>query len=159
MDQTSLDLPTRVARLLERAVSESGKSNSEIARLSGIKRDSVRRSLSGKRPVTLTEAIAILDAAEYPGQETLLLLLLAGEDFALERGGTGAARFLGELFKRVPHEIIEQLGDDLVELRPRWANGTAKLLARTLSQHVTDLVRRGDAIEERLPSVHSGAWS
>lgn len=152
MNQTSLDLPARVARLLERAVRESGKTNSEIARLSGMKRDSLRRSLSGDRPATLGEAMAILDAAEYPGEETLLLLLLAGEDFALLRGGSGPARFLGELFKRAPNEIIEQLGDNIDELRPRWASGTAKLLARTLQHHILDLNRRSDTFAERFSS-------
>lgn len=149
MDQTSLDLPARVARLLERAVKGSGKSNSEIARLSGMKRDSLRRSLSGARSATLAETIAILDAAEHPGEETLLLLLLAGEDFALNLAGTEPARFMGQLFKRAPVEIVEQLGEDIEELRPRWAYGTAKLLARTLMQHVADLNRRGDSIGDR----------
>lgn len=149
MHDTSPDLQTRIARLLERAFAASGKSASEIARLSGMKRDSLRRSLSGDRPFTIGEALAILDAADYAGEETLLLLLLAGEDFALAQGGTGPARFLGELFKRAPIEIIEQLGDNIDELRPRWANGTAKLLARTLHQHVIDLNNRGDSIAER----------
>lgn len=149
MDQTPLDLPTRVARLLGRAVDASGKSNSEIARLSGLKRDSLRRSLSGDRPVTLGEALAILDAADHVGEETLLLLLLAGEEFALEQGGTAPARFFSELFRRAPAAIIEQLGDNLDELRPRWAGGTAKLLARTLHQHILDLNSRGDSIAER----------
>ena len=47
-------------------------------------------------------------------------------------------------------EIAEQLGEDMSELRPRWAKGTAKMLARTLSQHIADLNRRGDAIGDRL---------
>ena len=140
------DLPSRVARLIERAVKESGKSYSEIARVAGIKRDSLRRSLSGGRPVTLDEVVMILEASDLAGEETLLLLLLVGEDFALARSGTGVAQFLGELFKRAPLEIIEQLGEDIDELRPRWAHGTAKLLARTLTQHIADLNRRGDAI-------------
>ena len=140
------DLPARVARLIERAVKESGKSYSEIARLAGIKRDSLRRSLSGGRPVTLDEVVMILEASDLAGEETLLLLLLVGEDFALARSGTGPALFLGELFKRAPLEIIEQLGEDIDDLRPRWARGTAKLLARTLTQHIADLNRRGDAI-------------
>ena len=143
------DLPTRVARLIARAVSESGKSHSEIARIAGIKRDSLRRSLSGGRPVTLDETVTILEASDLPGEETLLLLLLVGEDFALARSGTGAAQFLSELFKRAPLEIVEQLGEDIDELRPRWAHGTAKLLAKTLIQHIADLNRRGDAIGER----------
>jgi len=140
------DLPVRVTRLIERAVKESGKSYSEIARVAGIKRDSLRRSLSGERPVTLDEAVLILEASDFAGEETLLLLLLVGEEFALARSGTGPAQFLGELFKRAPLEIIEQLGEDIDELRPRWAHGTAKLLARTLTQHIADLNRRGDAI-------------
>ena len=150
------DLPSRVARLIERAVTESGKSYSEIARVAGIKRDSLRRSLSVGRPVTLYEAVMILEACDLAGEETLLLLLLVGEDFALARSGTGAAQFLGELFKRAPLEIVQALGENIDELRPRWANGTAKLLARTLSQHIIDLNRRGDAIGERSSSALLG---
>lgn len=155
MDQTSPDLPARVAHLLERAVRESGKSNSEIARAAGIKRDSLRRSLSGGRAVTLDEAVMILEASDFCGEETLLLLLLVGEEFALAKSGTGPAHFLREFFKQAPLEIIEQLGENIDELRPRWAHGTAKLLARTLTQHVADLNRRGDAIgaPRYLPAV------
>lgn len=149
MEHATSDLPTRVARLLERAAVASGKSISEIARLSGIKRDSLRRSLSGDRPVTLSEALAILHACDQAGEETLLLLLLAGEEFALEQGGKAPARFLSELFKRAPAAIIEQLGENLDELRPRWAVGTAKLLARTLHQHISDLNSRSDSIADR----------
>jgi transcriptional regulator with XRE-family HTH domain len=140
------NLPARVARLIARAVKESGKSYSEIARAAGMKRDSLRRSLSGGRPVTLDEVVLILEASDLASEETLLLLLLVGEDFALARSGTGPALFLGKLFKHAPLEIIEQLGEDIDELRPRWAHGTAKLLARTLTQHIADLNRRGDAI-------------
>lgn len=156
MTTSHIDLPARVARLLERAVSESSKSNSQIARLAGIKRDSLRRSLAGERPVTLNELLVILEAAEHAGEETLLLFLLAGEDFALAQGGSRPARFLGELFKRAPVEIIEHLGEDIDELRPRWASGTAKLLARTLQQHITDLNSRGDAIGDSLRTYQRG---
>ena len=149
------DLPDRVARLLAQAVHDSGKSHSEIARLTKIKRDSLRRSLNGERPVTLVEALVILEAADFAAEETLLLLQLVGEDFALARAGSSAAKFLGELFKRAPIEIVEQLGDNIEELRPRWANGTAKLLARTLTQHIADLNRRSDAIGERYASPRS----
>jgi antitoxin HigA-1 len=147
------ELPARVARLLQRAAKECGKSNSEIARLAQMKRDSLRRSLSGESPVTLEETFMILEATEFAGEETLLLLMLAGEEFTLVHSGTGAARFLGELFRRAPGEIVEQLGDNIDELRPRWAVGTAKLLARTLTQHVADLNRRGDAIGERVSTT------
>lgn len=146
MDTLQADLPVRVAHLLGRAAQLCGKTHAQIARCSGLKRDTIRRSLAGERPVSLTEVITILEATGLPGEQTLLFMLLAGEEFALESSGTGAAQFLGELFKRIPIEIFEQLGDDIVDLRPRWANGTAKLLARTLNQHIADLNRRGDLI-------------
>jgi len=135
---------------------ESGKSISEIARLAGIKRDTLRRTLSGDRPIYLDEALLILEAADLAGEETLLLVMLVGEDFALARSGTGPARFLTELFKRAPLEILAQIGENVDDLRPRWANGTAKLLARTLTQHIADINRRGDSIAERFNMPASG---
>lgn len=83
-------------------------------------------------------------------------MLLVDADFAVSRAGSDAARFIDELMQAVPTEIVELLGEDISELRPRWAKGTAKMLARTLSQHIADLNRRGDAIGERSPSAHSG---
>ncbi len=156
MDHPCHDLHLRIARLLERAVSDSGKSQSEIARLAGIKRDTLHRSMSGRRLVPLVEVVRILDAAGLSGVQTLLFMLLTGEDFALTRSGTAAAEFLCELFRRAPTEILEQLGENAEELRPRWAHGTAKLLARTLAQHIADLNRRGDAIGERYANSLSG---
>lgn len=149
MHSVQPDLHARTARLLECAVAECGRSQSEIARRAGLKRDTLRRSLSGARAVTLPEVLAILDAAKLPGEQTLLFMLLAGEEFALERSGTSAAEFLVEFLRRVPLEVVEHLGDEFNELRPRWALGTAKMLARTLSQHVADLNRRGEAIGDR----------
>ena len=68
---------------------------------------------------------------------------------ASRRSGTSAARFLGELLRLAPAEIVAELGDGFDDLKPRWALGTAKMLARALSQHVAELNRRGDAIGER----------
>ena len=120
----------------------------QIARRAQLKWDTVRRTLDGKRAATIPEIVAILEAAGYQGDETLRLMLLVDDNFALTHAGSDAARFICELLQKVPAEIVEHLGDDVGELRPRWANGTAKLLAKTLSQHVADLNRRGDAIGE-----------
>lgn len=149
MDVTQSELNERLTRLLARAVDASGKTVADIARLSGLKYDTVRRTIAGKRHATMIEAVAILDAAGLPGEQALLFMLLIDDEFAATRAGSEAACFLKELFRLTPTELIERMGEDLDELRPRWANGTAKLLARTLSQHVADLNRRGDAIGER----------
>lgn len=150
IDRSNDDLATRVVRLIERAVRESGKPVSEVARVAEMKRDSLRRSLAGDRMPTFSEVLRVLDACNLASEETLLLLILVGEDFALSQRGSATAIFLGELFKRAPAQIIDQLGELACELRPRWANGTAKLLARTLEQHITDLNRRSDAIGDRI---------
>lgn len=140
------DLSNRTAKLLSRAVRESGKSLAEIARLSRLKRDTLRRIIGGSRAATIVDAISVLEAAGLAGQQSLILMLLADEDFALARSGTGAAKFLCELMRHLPQEIVEQLGENVEDLRPRWANGTAKMFARILGQHIADLNRRGDSI-------------
>lgn len=152
-DRSPDELQARIVRLLVRAVEASGKSTSEIARVAGMKRDSLRRSLTGRRDVTLGEALAILEASGLAGEQTLLFVLLVDEEFAFARSGSGVARFLGALFRQAPLEIVAQLGDNADELRPRWAIGTAKLLARTLTQHIADLNRRGDAIGDRFAAA------
>ena len=149
MDPARNDLQLRLVHLLARAMQESGRSLAEVGRRSELKRDTLRRILEGGRDVTIVEAVALLDAADLAGEQTLLFMLLVGEDFALTYAGTSMAAFLGELFRCAPNALVEQLGEDIHELRPRWAHGTAKLLARTLSQHVNDLSQRGDNIGAR----------
>lgn len=148
-------LESRITRLLAQAVEQSGKPVAEIAQKAGLKRDTVRRSLSGNRNASLAEAVAILDAAGLPGEQAVFLMLIAGDEFALARSGSTLAEFLELLFRCAPNEICDQLGPDVNELRPRWAGGTAALLARTLAQHVGELARRGDAIGERQTLVQS----
>ena len=135
-----------MAKLLGQAVKESGQSLAEIARLARIKRDTLRRIINGTRAATILDATAILEAAGLAGEQSLILMLLTDPDVALLRSGTAAGAFMCELMRHLPHEIIEQLGDNLEDLRPRWALGTAKMFARILGQHVADLNRRGDAI-------------
>ena len=142
-------LTENILRLLTNAVIASDRTTSEIARRAGMKRDSLRRTLANDRPVTLDEVVRILDASGYKGDDTLTLAILVGNEFALTQSGTSSARFLGELLRLAPAEIVAELGDGLDDLKPRWAFGTAKMLARALSQHVAELNRRGNAIGER----------
>ena len=156
MDANQPDLHFRVAQLLELAVRESGLSTAQVARRAQLKWDTVRRTLDGKRAATIPEIVAILNATGHSAEDSFRLMLLVDADFAVSRAGSDAARFIGELMQAVPTEIIEQLGEDISELRPRWAKGTAKMLARTLSQHIVDLNRRGDAIGDRFNGPPQG---
>lgn len=149
MDIQAQELPAKSVRLLSLAVADCGRTISDLARRSGLKRDTVRRSIAGDRDASLAELVAILDATGISGEQALLFMLLVDDEFAIARSGTSAAQFLVDLLRLAPVEIVDLLGEDIQELRPRWAAGTAKLLARTLSQHVADLNRRGEAIGER----------
>ena len=152
METSRSELNLQVVRLLSLAVSTSGQSTAQIAQRAGLKWDTVRRTLNGKRSATVLEIVAILEAAGFQADETIRLMLLVDGEFAASRARSDVGRFLNELLSRSPREIIAQLGEDIQELRPRWANGTAKLLARTLQQHVSELNRRGDSIEEQFLS-------
>ena len=146
---------TDIARLLDAAVRSSRQSHCEIARRAGMKRDSVRRTLTGERPVGLIEALKILRAANQPAEETLLLALMGGGEVAAEWLNCDATRFLGELFRQLPQDFAAQLSEELHEIRPRWALGAARLLTRTLSAHIADLAARDQAIGDGRSSMFS----
>lgn len=145
-----------IARLLDAAVRQSGISHSEIARRANMKRDSVRRSLTGERPVGLIEALRILKAADQPAEETLLLALMGGAELAAEWLDCDATRFLGELFRQLPQDFAAQLSQELYGIRPRWALGAARLLTRTLGAHIAELAARDQAIGVARPSPPAG---
>ena len=143
-----------IARLLDAAVRTSRQSHCEIARRAGMKRDSVRRTLTGERPVGLIEALRILKAADQPAEETLLLALMGGAELAAEWLDCDATRFLGELFRQLPQDFAAQLSEELHEIRPRWALGAARLLTRTLGAHIAELAARDQAIGDARPTMH-----
>ena len=143
-----------IARLLDAAVRSSRQSHCEIARRTGMKRDSVRRSLMGERPVGLIEALQILRAAGQPAEETLLLALMGGAELAADWLDCDATRFLGELFRQLPRDFAAQLSEELHEIRPRWALGAARLLTRTLGAHIAELAARDQAIGDARPTMH-----
>ena len=143
-----------ISRLLDAAVRTSRQSHCEIARRAGMKRDSVRRTLTGERPVGLIEALRILKAAGQPAEETLLLGLMVGGELAAEWLDCDATRFLGELFRQLPRDFAAQLSEELHEIRPRWALGAARLLTRTLGAHIAELAARDQAIGDARPTMH-----
>ena len=153
MTNSQRERPGSIPRVFERATMECGKSNSKFVRLAGMKRDSLSRSLNGEFPVSLEEVLRKWEGSKLSGKESVSMLTLADDDFALIRLCTDLARFLGELFKQAPVEIIDRLGEHIGALSSRTANGTAELLPRTLTQQDVDINRSGDAIGERLKNL------
>ena len=140
--QYPLDATAPITRLLAQAVSGSGRSRRDIARSAGMHKDVLMRTLNGTREVTYREVLLILGTTNVAPKLTLALALTAGEDAALDLMQTELAAFIGELFARVPQAIGEQLGEQVCEIRSRWAPGVAKLIAKLLSDHIADVARR-----------------
>jgi hypothetical protein len=137
-----------LARVLTEAVNSSGRPRRDIARACGLHKNSFLRTLRGTRDVTAGEAIRILDASGAPPRATLVLALAGSEELALSWMHSQAGRFLEELLARLPSALASELGDNLTEVKPRWATGTAKLVARLLADHVAEAARRDAAIGE-----------
>jgi hypothetical protein len=104
---TAHPLDIRITRLLAQAVKQSGQRWPKWRGSRGLKRDTVRCSLSGDRNASLVDAVAILDAAGLPGEQAVFLMLIASDDFALARAGSTLAEFLESLFRRAPKRDLQ----------------------------------------------------
>ena len=62
------------------------------------------------------------------------------------------AQFFEEFTGELPAALERALGNQISDVRPRWAKGTAHRVARLLSDHIEELERRdvllGDAFAQ-----------
>ena len=63
--------------------------------------------------------------------------------------------FFEELFCALPGALERILGNQIHDVKPRWAKGTAQRLARLLSDHIEELERK-DAL---LGDIYAGSES
>ncbi|MBB3862018.1 hypothetical protein GGQ88_003312 [Novosphingobium hassiacum] len=73
---------------------------------------------------------------------TLALVLAGHEALAALWMHHEMGAFLEEFFSALPGELHEALGDRIGDLRPRWAIGTSRLVARMLSKHIDEFADR-----------------
>lgn len=142
-----------VSMLLNQAASTSGRSQARIASEAEIDRGTMRRILAGKREATVSEALRILYGAGASPHAHLLLYLASDQNSASRWMQTDLALFFEELVRHLPDALETHLGDHLHDVKPHWANGTAKRVARLLAGHMEDLARKdallGDAFDRR----------
>lgn len=131
-----------LARTLARAIDGSSKARRTIARETGLHKDALLGVIRGTRPVTTEEALRLLSASGVPPKGVLALVLAGHEDLASEWMHQDMGQFWDELFTALPATIAEALGEDLQEIRPRWAVGTSRLVAKLLADHIRDVVNR-----------------
>ena len=151
------DANARLAWTLARAVEGSARPRYAIAQSAGMHRETLQSAMQGEKPITLQQAARILNACDVPVNATLTLAIVGHEELAAEWMHNEMGAFLEAFLIALPGSLHEALGDRIYDLKPRWAGGTAKLLGRTLTQHIADLNRRGDAIGERIATPPNGA--
>ena len=135
------DWDSALSALLCQAVSESGCTRAEIGKTAAINKDSLRRILNGERPATFAQAFAILHAAKAEPYADLILFLASGGAAAQAFRGD-VSRFLEGFLTELMPALERVLGNQLSEIKPRWARGAAHRLAPIPADHIDELDRR-----------------
>ncbi len=131
-----------LARTLAKAIDGSAKARRTIARETGLHKDALLGVIRGTRAVTTDEALRLFSASGVPPYGILTLALAGHEELASEWMHQDMGQFWDELFRALPATLAEALGEDLHEIRPRWAVGTSRLVAKLLADHVRDVINR-----------------
>lgn len=131
-----------LAKLLLAAVETSGRARCDIARKAQIHKDALRRILAGERSASLGETLRILAASGVPPQAHLLLFLVGSSDHAVRWLQSDLADFFEDFTSELPFTLERVLGNQLHDVKPRWAKGTAHRVARLLSDHIDELERK-----------------
>jgi hypothetical protein len=110
----------------------------------------LRRVLAGERSASLGESLRILAASGASPQAQLLLFLVSSADHAIDWLQSDLARFFEEFTGELPSAPERVLGNQINEVKPRWAKGMAHRVARLLSDHIDELERRDVLLGEAL---------
>lgn len=133
-----------LAQLLTAAVEASGRARCDVAADARLHKDALRRVLQGDRSATLGEALRILEASQTAPRAHLLLFLVCGEGQAIDWLQSDLAEFFEEFATEFPLALQRSLGDQVDDVKPRWAKGAANRVARLLSDHINELERKDE---------------
>ena len=144
------------ARLLLAAVEASGRARCDIARDAQIHKDALRRVLAGERSASMGEALRILAASGAAPHAHLLLFLVSGGDQAIAWLQSDLAQFFEDFCGELPSALERVLGNQVHDVKPRWARGTAHRVARLLSDHIEELERKDALLGDVFASAQGG---
>lgn len=136
------NLNHRLARTLEHAVEHAPRPRHLIAGDAGMHINTLRRVLRGDRAIALDEAEQILRACGVPAQAVLALVLSGHDALARRWMHHEMGEFLEAFISDLPETLERTLGDNVADLRPRWALGVSRLIANTLAKHIDDVATR-----------------
>ena len=135
-----------VRAIVSELVSSTRRPQREFLARTGLSKDQLARALRGARPMELSEAVAILGAADFPARGALALALFERPDLAIEWCHSGMAAFFEALIEALPEALISELSEEFNRINPRWGVQTAKFVAQRLAKHVEEIIAR----EEKL---------
>lgn len=133
-DENSLD--SRLSSHLRWMFDSCGGSYAQFAARSNLGRDRLRRTLSGGRSATLSEATLILAALDENAEAHLMMTIAGQLSIARKWAGTPAIPFLSEFYRYLPEAIDTCLEEDATSLRPAWSRGAAQRLSKLLKDQV-----------------------
>lgn len=131
-----------LARTLAFAIEGASKPKRDIARETGLHKDSLLGVIRGTRAVTTQEALSLFGAVGVPPHGVLALALSGQEELAVDWMRRDIGLFWEELLLTLPGALSQSLGEDVSEIRPRWAGGASRLVAKLVAEHVRDVVKR-----------------
>jgi hypothetical protein len=150
------ELRRDLSHLLLAAVEASGRPRCDIARDAGIHKDALRRILAGSRSASVAESLRVLAAAGAAPHAHMLLFLGAGGDQATSWLQSDLARFFEGFICELPGALERVLGNQIYDVKPRWAKGTAHRVARLLGDHIDELNRKDAMLGDALGGAHHG---
>ncbi|MCP5394572.1 MAG: hypothetical protein H6919_11765 [Sphingomonadaceae bacterium] len=86
----------------------------------------------------------ILEASRAAPRAHLLLFLVCGDDQAIDWLQSDLAKFFEEFSTEFPRALHRSLGENVGDVKPRWAKGTANRVSRMLSDHISELQRKDE---------------
>lgn len=86
----------------------------------------------------------VLDASRVAPRAHLLLFLVCGEGQAIDWLQSDLADFFEEFSAEFPLALQRSLGEQVGDVKPRWAKGAANRVARLLADHVVELERKDE---------------
>lgn len=139
-------LPDPICAILEQAVRQRGLTRQEIGARSAIHKDALRRILAGTRSPWLKEAVSILDASGSQASTSLVLYLIGDHARGRDWMGEPVEKFIEDFLIELPAALERLLGNQLHDIRPRWAKGAAHRVAKLISDHIEDIDRRDEHV-------------
>lgn len=143
-----------LSKLLVAATDTSGRPRCAIANEANIHRDALRRVLKGERNPTVSEVLRILNASRAAPHAHLALYIAADGERSADWLQTDLALFFEGLVRHLPEALEQQLGENLYDIKPRWAKGTAQRVAKLLAENIQELARKDTLLMSDIERSH-----